>query len=99
MQGNIYKRNFIVLVMSKDGDFSEISYVFGVMSIVMAFFTPLAGFVLGVIGFVQSKKQNTTLAKKAKNLSVWGMILSIIVFVILVIVTFYFAKQELASLI
>lgn len=75
--------------MKKDGDFSEISYVFGTVSIVLAFFIPLAGFVFGIVGIIQSKKQNTSLSKKAKKLSIIGIVLSIILFGITVVAAAY----------
>ena len=39
-------------------DLVTVSYVLGVLSIVFAFFSPIAGLVIGIIGFVQSKKHN-----------------------------------------
>ena len=78
---------------SKSGDFSDISYIFGVISIVMAFFTPLAGFVFGVIGYIQSKKESTPMSKKARKLNIIGMVLSIILFVITVVLAAYAATQ------
>lgn len=72
--------------MAKKQDFSVTSYVFGVLSIVLAFFQPLAGIVLGILGITQSKKQKTELSKKAKILSTIGIIIGIIVLTI----TFYF---------
>ena len=66
-------------------DFSVTSYVFGVASIVLAFFSPFAGLIFGIVGLVQSKKQKTDMSTKAKKLSTIGIVLSII-FVILTIV-------------
>ena len=54
-------------MVSKDGDSSQVSYILGIVSIVTAFFTPLAGIIFGVIGLIQSKKQKTPLSKKSKN--------------------------------
>jgi len=81
----------------KKEDFSKISYVFGIMSIVFAFFTPLAGLILGIIGFVQSKKQKTNLSKKAKKLNTIGIILSAILFIITIAVTLYFTIKGVNS--
>lgn len=80
-------------MVKKDGDFSEISYVLGIVSIVLAFFQPLAGFIFGVIGFVHSKKQKTELSKKAKKLNTIGIVLSIIFFIVTVILTAYFTTK------
>ncbi|MBU2053328.1 MAG: DUF4190 domain-containing protein [Nanoarchaeota archaeon] len=77
----------------KSGDMEVVAYVFGVISIVMAFFTPLAGVVFGIIGIVQSKKQNTLLSKKAKKLSTIGIILSIVLFVVTILLTVYISKN------
>lgn len=73
----------------KEGDFSEISYVFGVMSIVLAFFTPLAGIIFGILGIVQSQKQKTQLAERARKLSIIGIILSIVLFIVIVILSYF----------
>jgi len=56
--------------MAKDGELGEVSYVLGIISIVMAFFQPIAGFVFGVIGFLQSRSHKTPLSEKAKKLSI-----------------------------
>ena len=73
----------------KEGNFSEISYVFGVMSIVLAFFTPLAGLIFGILGIVQSQKQKTQLAERARKLSIIGIILSIVIFIVIVILSYF----------
>ena len=84
----------------KEEDFSEISYILGIVSVVMAFFTPLAGFVFGVIGYVQSKKQNPPMSKKAKKLSTIGMVIGIILFAITVFAAAYTATHNgLSSLV
>jgi uncharacterized membrane protein len=75
--------------MKKEGDFSEVSYVLGIMSIVTAFFLPLAGFVFGIIGLIHSKKQKTKLSEKAKKFNIIGIILSIILFVITILAATY----------
>ncbi len=58
------------------------SYVLGTISIVLAFFQPLAGFIFGVIGFKQSKQNKTPLSKQARKLNKIGMILSFIIFAV-----------------
>ena len=85
-------------MVKKEGDFGEISYILGIISVVNAFFIPLAGFVFGVIGFIQSKKENNQLSKKAKKLNVIGIILSIIMFIITVIATTYLTVSGLNPL-
>jgi heme/copper-type cytochrome/quinol oxidase subunit 2 len=73
----------------KEEDFSEVSYVFGIMSVVLAFFTPLAGFIFGIIGIVQSKKQKTPLSEKGKKLSIIGVIISIVLFITLIVIAYF----------
>lgn len=79
--------------MSK-GDLSHVAYVLGILSIVMAFFVPIAGFVLGIMGIVYSKKQKTELSMKAKRLSTIGLILSLIMFIINVGLMVYFGLKS-----
>ncbi len=78
-------------------DSSLVAYVLGIISIVMAFFTPLAGLIFGILGLVQSNKQKNELSKKAKTLSIIGIILSIILFLALIILT-YLGLDSLANL-
>lgn len=61
-------------------NFPQTSYIFGIVSIVMAFFTPLLGLVFGIIGLVQSTKQKTEVSKLSKKLNIIGIVLSVIVF-------------------
>ncbi len=78
--------------MAKDGELSEVSYTLGIVSIVLGFFQPIAGFVFGVIGFLQSRKHKTPLSEKAKKLNIIGMIISIIVVALSVVAGFYLTK-------
>jgi heme/copper-type cytochrome/quinol oxidase subunit 2 len=86
------------MVTKKSSDSEIIAYIFGIISIVIAFFAPLAGLIFGVIGFVQSKKQKTDLSKKAKKLNIIGIVLNIVFFIITLILTFYLTFQEISSL-
>lgn len=79
-------------MVDKKEDFSHASYVFGIISIVLAFFTPLAGLIFGIIGFKFGKKQKTPLAKKGIKLSKIGIIISIIVLVITIIIAIIASK-------
>jgi hypothetical protein len=74
-----------------------ISYILGIVSIVMAFFNSPAGLVFGIIGFVQSKKQKTDLSKKAKKLNKIGIILSAILLAISIAITMYITLKGLPS--
>ncbi len=79
-------------------DFEHIAYIFGIISIVLAFFTPLAGFIFGIIGFNHAKKGRGALTKKAKKYNKLGIILSIILFLVSLAVAAYFAGQGLSTL-
>lgn len=70
-------------------NFSEISYVLGIVSIVLAFFQPLAGLIFGVIGLNLSRKQKTELSKKAKTLNIIGIIAGIVLLIALTVITYY----------
>ncbi len=61
-------------------NFSQTSYIFGIVSIVVAFFTPLLGLVFGIIGLVQSFRQKTDVSRLSKKLNIVGIVLSVIVF-------------------
>ncbi len=61
-------------------NFPQTSYIFGIVSIVMAFFTPLLGLVFGIIGLIQSVKQKTNISSLSKKLNIIGIVLSVIVF-------------------
>lgn len=56
-------------------DKADVAYVLGILSIVFAFFQPIAGLILGVIGLVQSKKAGH---RKSKKLNIIGVVLSAI---------------------
>ena len=85
------------MVTSSREDFGNVSYVLGITSIVLAFFTPLAALIFGIIGMTLGKRQSTTLSKKATKLSVIGIILSIIVLVIVVVVALVFGGSGLVG--
>ena len=83
--------------MVKDGDFSDASYILGILSVVFAFFQPIAGFVLGIVGLIHSGKQKTQLSGRAKILSIIGIVLSIVMFAVAVVSTFYLTKFGLGN--
>lgn len=70
--------------MAKGGSGSA-GYVLGILSIVFAFFNSFAGLVIGIIGYSQGKKGND---KRAKKLSIIGIVLSII-FIALMVVSLF----------
>jgi len=78
----------------KKEDVSVAGYIFGIASIVLAFFTPLAGFIFAIIGLNLSKRQNTYLAMKGKKLSQIGLIISIIVLILTIIAAVVASKTS-----
>lgn len=72
-------------------DKSLVAYSLGIVSIVLAFFTPLAGVILGIIGLVQSKSSTSDLAKKAKTLNIIGLVFGLIIFIASLIMLFYYS--------
>jgi len=81
--------------MSEKIDLVSVAYVLGIISIVFAFFSPLAGLVLGIVGFIQSKKQG---AVRAKKLNMIGIILSVIFIVISVLFLIFAAKAGIDTI-
>jgi len=76
---------------------SLVAYLLGIVSVVLAFFQPVAAVVFGIIGLVQGKRQSAPLSKIAKKLNIIGIILGIVLFAIGIIITIYFAQSGLAN--
>lgn len=55
-----------------------VGYIFGIISISAAFFQPMLGLVLGIVGLFQVKKVKSELAKKGKTLNIIGIILCLV---------------------
>ncbi len=81
----------------KSGDLSFVNYTIGLISLVLAFFQPFPGLILGIIGLVQSKKEKTELSKLGGKLCVWSIIVSIIVIVITVVFMVYAYQKGLSK--
>jgi len=94
---NIYKMKTIskIKMVGKKPNFEIVAYVLGIVSIVIAISTPVAGLVLGIIGLVYSKKQKTELSKKAKKLNIIGIVLSIILTIVSIIVAIYLSVNRI----
>jgi len=75
-------------------DLATVSYVLGILSIIFAFVSPVAGLVLGVIGLTQSKKHGVARAKKLNTI---GIILSIILLIVSMIALFYSISNGLTN--
>ena len=72
--------------MVKKIDELSISYLLGIMSIVFAFFTPIAGLIFGVIGLRKAKRIKSTESKKLNTI---GIVLSVILIIISLVVLIY----------
>jgi hypothetical protein len=70
-------------------DLASVSYVLGIVSIVMAFFNPISGLIFGIIGFFQSKRLKS---HQAKKMNIIGIILNIIFLAISVAFLIYSIK-------
>ncbi|MEX0920203.1 MAG: DUF4190 domain-containing protein [Candidatus Pacearchaeota archaeon] len=73
-------------------DFASVSYIIGILSVGFAFFSPLSGLVLGIIGLVQSNKNKV---KKAKNMNIAGIVLSLILMIYLIWISIYLGETGL----
>lgn len=86
----VYKIKNAKLDMAKGGhDFSEVAYILGVISIVMAFVSPIGGIIFGILGIVYGNKQKSDLSMKGKTLSTIGLVLAVIMLIISVGLTAY----------
>jgi len=75
-------------------DFSIVSYIFGIMSVVFILISPLPGIVFGIIGLVHSKKQETELSKKGGLLSKIGLIGGVLIFILLILLILFGVLDE-----
>jgi uncharacterized membrane protein len=73
---------------------SEVGYILGIISIVLAFFEPFAGLVFGIIGFIQARKAKS---QKARRLSIIGIVLSAILIVISIVAFIYALNNGLGT--
>jgi len=68
-----------------------VAYTLGILSIVLAFFIPLAGVILGIIGLVQNKKEKSKISKK---LNIIGIIIGVIIFIATLALSFYLTMEN-----
>ena len=66
------------------------AYTLGILSIVLAFFIPLAGVILGIIGLFLNKKEKS---KAAKKLNIIGIVIGIIIFVATLAMSYYLSQS------
>lgn len=81
----------------KKSDSGNASYVLGIVSIVLAFFTPLAGLIFGIIGMNIGKNTSSPIAQRGVKLSKIGLIISIIMLVIVVAVPLLFGSSGIVD--
>ena len=62
-----------------------VSYILGIVSIIMAFFSPAIAIVFGIVGLIQGEKEETFIYDKSKKLNIAGIILGVILFVLNVV--------------
>jgi hypothetical protein len=75
--------------MVEKKDFSQTGYIFGILSIVLAFFNPLIGLIVGTIGYNHSRRQKTPLSEKARKFNTIGIGISITVLIMSIAVALY----------
>jgi drug/metabolite transporter (DMT)-like permease len=63
-----------------------VAYILGIISLVLAFFQPIAAIIIAIIGLVHNRKEKSRLAKK---LNIIAIIVGVIMFVITVISVIY----------
>ena len=73
-------------------DFGLAGYVLGITSIITGVFSPVAGFILGIVGLKVSNREKTDLSKRGAKLSKIGMIVSVIMFILIILVTYFASK-------
>jgi uncharacterized membrane protein len=88
---------FKLNMSEKEAGFEEISYTLGLMSIISAILSINFGFIFGISGLILSRRKDTPLSKKARKLSIIGIIVSIVM-LILVIVLSIFYQNNLSQL-
>jgi heme/copper-type cytochrome/quinol oxidase subunit 2 len=79
-------------------EYGEVAYILGIVSLVFAFISPVAGLIIGIIGFSHGKKEKTALAERGKKLSRLAIIISIIILAITIAVAVYTGVSSLDSL-
>jgi hypothetical protein len=60
-------------------------YTLGIVSIIMAIVSPVAGIIFGIVGLIYSKKSIYPKAKVSRTLNIIGIILGLFLFIISII--------------
>jgi uncharacterized membrane protein len=77
-----------IAVENEEINFSLIAYILGIVAIVEAFISPIAGVVFAIIGIVLIKKKKDSISKKAFKLNLIGLILGIVFLIFVIIASF-----------
>ncbi len=63
------------------------AYVLSIVALVLAFFNPVPGLILGIVSLVQSLKQKNKVSQKAKIMSILAIIISIVFIIAALIIS------------
>jgi fumarate reductase subunit D len=75
------------MVKKEKINFEIPAFVFGIIAIVQAIFTPLVGLIFGIIGVVMSYRQKTPLSNRAKILNWIGIVIGAVLFVLVLVLS------------
>jgi len=78
-------------------DFEQTSYIFGILSIIFGILSPLIGIVLGIVGLNLSKKDKSTISKKARKLNIIGIALGVAILILTIILSYYLKLNPLQN--
>jgi hypothetical protein len=67
-----------------------VAYILGIVSLVLAFFQPLPGIIIAIVGLVQNKKDKS---KTAKMLNILAIIFGIAMIILFMVLSKYLASQ------
>ena len=76
-------------------DYGSVVYVLGILSIVFAFVSPVAGLIFGIIGINHSKKQGVS--GSSRRLNIIGVVLSVVLLIISLIAIYYSVRNGLTD--
>lgn len=63
------------------------AYILSIVALVLAFFNPVPGLILGIIGLVQSVKHKNKVSHKAKIMSIVAIIISVLFIIAALIIS------------
>lgn len=63
------------------------NYIIGIIALVLAVFSPVSGFVLGIVGLVRTGKNKDAMSKKARKLNVIAVVIGFILLAVSITLT------------